>query len=459
MKMLAILKKDARRLWPQMLLFWLLLALSAWLDPVYSGRMFSADFAAITMALVLACGTLIVAAIQQEALPGDTQYWLTRPIDRRALWVEKAAFVFLAVNLPIVAGQVIIYIALGIPLGGHLGALLWRQVFFIAFLILPAAVLGAVTRNLGQVFLTTILIVAVNVGVLSANVIRFVIPVPIGVWGASLLNASLAAVGAAAVLWIQYARRSTAVARAVMLTTMLLMCLTTRMATPPVAEPGIVALELDAQPVATARPPAPLGSLEFPIRIDGIPAGVDITVDRMRAGIGEPGGATPGLLHSLTASIHDFSTGRGWLTIYNGQEQFEKYLNVPVNLYASLDLVLSTRGAALPRPGKAGVVVPAIGRCTEQDDTGVASVVCYSPFPRTALALQWTNGTRQWIVSLPPYANPLATPLGFRTLDRYTLSATDLAGARLVAGNIVARHSATIDFERIRLSNYLPHHR
>ncbi len=440
MKMLAILTKDVRHLWPRILLFWLLLVLSAWLDPAYSRLRLAENFGYLVFACVLACATLIVAVIQQEALSGDRQYWLTRPIDRRTLWVEKAAFVFLSVNLPVVAVQAITLAALGIPLGDHLGALLWRQIFFIAFLILPAAVLGAVTRDLGQAFLITVLIVA--------------IPVPIGVWEQSLLDASLAAVGAAAVFWLQYARRATAIARAVALATVLLMYVTALMFVPTVAERGRLTLSLDPQPAAAPTgPPAPPGSLEFPIRIEGVPTGVDITVDFMRAGIVEPGRATPVLWHDLTASIHDFSAGRGWLTVYKGMQEFgEAFLYEPVHLYASLDLVLSTRGADLPLPGKAGIVVPAIGRCTEEH----FDLVCYSPLPRTALALQSTNGVRQWII--PPSSvgsDSLANAFGFRALDRYTVRMPAFAGTRLVTGNIVARPSASLDFQPIRMLDYL----
>jgi hypothetical protein len=453
MKMLAILTKDVRHLWPRILLFWLLLVLSAWLDPASSRLRLAENFGYLAFACVLACATLILAVIQQEALPGDRQYWLTRPIDRRTLWVEKAAFVFLSVNLPVVAVQTITLAALGIPLGDHLGALVWRQMFFIAFLILPSAALGAVARNLGQAFLVAILSVAGGL-VFCAFLLPFVI-VPIGVWAHSLLDASLSAVGAAAVLWLQYARRATTVARAVVLAGASLLLLGTIARTPPAAALGTAVLTLDPQPGGVpAGPPASPGSLEFPIRIEGVPAGVDVTVEFMRAGIVEPGGATPVLSHDLTASIHDFSAGRGWLTVYKGMQEFGEAVYIPVHLHAWLHLVLSTRGAAFPRPGRAGTVVPAIGRCTEEH----FELVCYSPLPRTSLALQSTNGVRQWIVYPDPYFNPIAIPFGFRALDRFTLRTPAFAGARLVTGNIVARPSASLDFQRIRMSDYLPRH-
>jgi hypothetical protein len=457
MKILGILTKDVRHLWPRILLFWLLLVLSAWLDPIYSRLPLAENFDYVASAFVLACATLIVAVIQQEALPGDRQYWLTRPIDSRTLWVAKAAFVFLSVDLPVVAVQAITLAVLGIPPGDHLGALLWHQMFFIAFLILPAAVLGSVTRNLGQAFLIGFLImafiVAVLLGMALANLIGLVIPVPIGVW--ELLDASLAAVGAAAVLWLQYARRATAIAGAVALATILI-CFTALMFDPTAAEPRRLTLSLDPQPAAAPTgPPAPLGSLEFPIRIEGVPAGVDIAVDRMQAGISGPRDSRGELFKTLTASIHDFSAGRGWLTVHNGMQEFgEASLYDPVHLYASLDLVLSTRGADFPLPGKAGIVVPAIGRCTEED----LKLVCYSPLPRTTLAVQSTNGVRQWII-LPSSVGSLspANALGFRALDSYTVWMPAFAGARLVT-NIVARPSASLDFQPIRMSDYLPRH-
>ena len=105
-------------------------------------------------ALPLACWNLIIAVIHEEKLPGDRQYWLTRPYSWKDLLAAKALFVAAFINLPLFVWHVGAFAAVGVPLGEHLPALLWRQLFFSAFYILPVAALAAITRSLGQLILT-----------------------------------------------------------------------------------------------------------------------------------------------------------------------------------------------------------------------------------------------------------------------------------------------------------------
>ena len=86
-RVLAIFRKDARHLWPQILAFVALVLLAALLDPTYTQRQLSPAEQLIWTALPLACANLVIAAIHAECLPGDRQYWLTRPFSRAGLAV------------------------------------------------------------------------------------------------------------------------------------------------------------------------------------------------------------------------------------------------------------------------------------------------------------------------------------------------------------------------------------
>src|SRR6185369_6182270 len=99
------------------------------------------------------------------------------------------------------------------PLGEHFPALLWRQVFFTAFFILPVAALAAISRSIGQVILTAIL-VALPITLLQ----NFLLARLRIFWGdfAWTLTAAVAFIltlGTSGILAIQYARRRTVVAR------------------------------------------------------------------------------------------------------------------------------------------------------------------------------------------------------------------------------------------------------
>src|SRR6266567_1478675 len=211
-RIIAIFLKDARHLWPYITVFLTLMALAALLDPTYT-RSDSSSFTLLSSLLPLACWALTIVTIHEEKLPGDRQYWLTRPISWRDLMAAKALFVIAFINLPLLLSHLAVWFALGIPPLAHLPALLWKQVFFTAFYILPVAALAAITRNIGQVILSA-LVILVPVFLLA----QFLFARIRIVWGGSewLLTASVAAVlfcGIAAILVLQYSHRLTAVAR------------------------------------------------------------------------------------------------------------------------------------------------------------------------------------------------------------------------------------------------------
>src|SRR5579872_3063494 len=158
MNTLRIFQKDVRHLWPHIGSFLALMAAAAFLDPVYATTGISGAHDLLSgLVLKLACWNLLIAVIHEEKLPGDRQYWLTRPLSWRELLAAKVLFVVAFIQLPLFVYHAIVLMATGIPLGEHLGTLLWRQFFFAAFYILPVAAIAAITSSLGQVILTALL--------------------------------------------------------------------------------------------------------------------------------------------------------------------------------------------------------------------------------------------------------------------------------------------------------------
>src|ERR1035438_2012929 len=164
-RVLTIFMKDVRHLWPQVLVFLATAALAVVTDPALGVQRFR------YLALILepvACWVLIVGVIHEERLIGHEQYWLTRPYTWKNLVAAKALFLLVFVSLPIFVCQYIILVgANGSVPSSWLGALLWRQVFFAIFIILPAVAFAAVTANLAQVLLCVV--VGFSFFVVSSN--------------------------------------------------------------------------------------------------------------------------------------------------------------------------------------------------------------------------------------------------------------------------------------------------
>ena len=85
-EILHIFRKDTRRLRYEIAVVLALVALFAWTEPRTSSawdentRRINVLSGMLKLLLPLAWWYLIVAVIHQEALAGDRQYWLTRPI-------------------------------------------------------------------------------------------------------------------------------------------------------------------------------------------------------------------------------------------------------------------------------------------------------------------------------------------------------------------------------------------
>jgi hypothetical protein len=97
--------------------------------------------------LPLAWWILIARVIHAEPLPGDRQFWLTRPYSRKSLLAAKALFILVWVNLPKLVADIVIVGAGAFSLRAELPGLLWSQVLLTAVFVLPMAALAAITTG------------------------------------------------------------------------------------------------------------------------------------------------------------------------------------------------------------------------------------------------------------------------------------------------------------------------
>jgi len=98
---LHIFGKDVRYLWREICLVLALDAMFAWIE-THSPDPWWAE-----MLLTAAAGYLVARLIHAEAIPGDRQFWITRPYRWKSLLGAKLLFVLVFVNLPILIAQLL----------------------------------------------------------------------------------------------------------------------------------------------------------------------------------------------------------------------------------------------------------------------------------------------------------------------------------------------------------------
>jgi hypothetical protein len=152
---------------------------------------------------------LIERAIHDEALPGDRQFWTTRPYRWPSLLAAKALFIAVFANLPLLAAQIAILLANGFSLGPLIPALLWNQVILTAVVFLPMAAFAALTRGIVQLLLGSLALFIVAVATFGFE-FGFGNGWGPTTWIVEYAAGTVAALGALAVLLGQYWRRRTA---------------------------------------------------------------------------------------------------------------------------------------------------------------------------------------------------------------------------------------------------------
>jgi hypothetical protein len=348
----------------------------------------------------------------------------------------KGLFLVVFVNLPLLVCQLAILAALGIPPLAWLPALLWRQVFFTIFFVLPVAAAAAVTRNLGQVLLAGILLYVTFAAGLSLNALigdRYPDWGGLG-WIRDCLTALVVATGTAVALALQYSRRKTALARAALAGTMVLTMLVMtaprwggafaiqRLFSRERVGDTAVRISFDQSRAGTQpmqleiRGSDPTGvRLEIPIRVDDVPQGAMVGIDWTSVSIrSERGTWRSGWLNFH--ALHDLSRGAAWLTVYVDPDFYNASPDAAVELDATVDLTLSRRVRTMAvESGR--TLVPEIGICTIEPVVAHSISRCYSPYQRVSFELVLGGSTSPEETSLGrPYA-PFPTSAGFRPLD------------------------------------------
>jgi hypothetical protein len=165
---LHIFKKDVRRLWWAAAATLLILAELAKYDCWRSDWMAGVAEGWLNILLPLAWAALIGLTVEQDPIPGDRQFWITRPYSRGALLSAKILFALAFVHVPSFLADCVVLAARGFQPAAALGALLSKQVTLAAALTIPALALASLVRNFTQ-FMLALLSVAGAMVVLSGS--------------------------------------------------------------------------------------------------------------------------------------------------------------------------------------------------------------------------------------------------------------------------------------------------
>ncbi|HWG19629.1 MAG TPA: hypothetical protein VG225_03800 [Terracidiphilus sp.] len=151
MMLLHILLKDLRRHRWEILLFVAIVAAWAWQQThrFYWLEVHAKELLVIVMFVLWFF--LTIRGVQGESLVGDREFWPTRPYRTWQLFLAKAAFLVLCLNVPLFLAQLYLLAHAGIPLSPSLlPGLLFLQLEFAWCCTLPAAALAAVTDSIVQ---------------------------------------------------------------------------------------------------------------------------------------------------------------------------------------------------------------------------------------------------------------------------------------------------------------------
>lgn len=321
------------------------------------------------LALVATSVFLIGRLVLAEAIPGDQQFWITRPYRWQSLLGAKFLFIAIFVNLPVLLAHLFILAIDGFPLVQSLPGLLWEQVLLFIFLSLAFAAIATLNSGMAAFIFSQLIVLAAAAGIwemlpLSGPSLGGVAWVRESIASVALLAAGLP------VIFLQYKTRNTVMSRSVAIGgiaigAVLFAALPWRLALalqahlskePAVASSIQVALGDDNNggPLSFPGAPASKIALRLPILVQGIREGTELQPDALRVSLRGPDGYTENLSIGDCLELKRNTISTSAVTISAvcaaDPEFFKRERGQPVTVRGSLYLTLfgNARSQALP---------------------------------------------------------------------------------------------------------------
>jgi hypothetical protein len=407
---------------------------------------------------------LTAKVVQAEAIPGDRQFWLTRPYSWKSLLASKIAFLMVFISVPMMISDVIILRGEGFPVASNAVGIFWEMLLRLDVFVLSAMALASLTRGLAGFMITGLL-----AGIAAMFDFGFVSGRGIDGWSGYgwTLIATGAALAPAAIL-LQYARRKK-VALTLVICALLLPVVGFRFEwafrapdTAMEASAGGPALqfELDSHSVRSFVSRAELKPLEvlvaLPIEIVGIPDGLRATSKSafvtLSSTSGEwTGGVSESGMVSPDRSLPDARFY--WMEIKVPRDFYDQVTREKLawDVHASADLVLyrNLRSTAV---GESEVTVPGVGYCS----TEWRLLRCRSALRHPSISIKVYDSAGSLMPDLPFNAerSPFPAELGISPIV-YTAAPFNVTEVELVTGEPVFHLRRVFDLSPIRLEDYV----
>jgi len=453
---LRIFRKDARHLWPAVVLLLAVTAFEGYLNAQVPAE--NPWQATIGGLWIVVCVFVCASAVLEESLPSHEQYWLTRPYRRRDLLAAKVMFALVFAAAPQIVAQTIALLANGVSPVRHAGVLAITAFGFSMAVALCSMAVAAVCESLMQ-FVWAALAAGLGFAVLLI-VTRSSVSV-VESYEAWVCNAAIAFVVlpiVVAVLFWQYHVRRTNWARGILAAAIALSAVASAQASfhrtfavqgmlsPRQRDSAGVTIEFEpGRALPAMRDDVFAGRalrVVLPVRVAGIPADTRLVAERIATTIEDQN--VSGQLEQLQ--------GVWWIM-----------LRVPPGFTQSARHLRSTAALRLLGNPQSGILQPR-GR-TRGLPRGAVCSAGPGMIPRSAQAFC------AWPGKAPPYglawvAGPsfesLLTPVGTtfpvsgaiweRSAAAFSQDSGEL---RLVVWDAVANFERELDIPQIRLSDYV----
>jgi hypothetical protein len=247
--------------------------------------------------LVLAAAFLISRVVHAEPIPGDSQFWITRPYERKSLLASKVLFIAAFVSFPILAAQLYILGRAHFSILHNFAGLLLSDVVLF-FTWLSIAALAAVTASTSQFSSSVFAILG------SFVLLRYLTlvhgndsewPGPFE-WTRTWICVAAIAGIAVAVLYAQYLKRATVLSRTLAVSAAA-MVVAIYALLPPAWAMNADSRHGEATPLQVSMAPRAkhfsategIGG-NLTLRVSGVPDGDDLRIEAVTIDLAAPGG-------------------------------------------------------------------------------------------------------------------------------------------------------------------------
>ncbi|MFN0105044.1 MAG: hypothetical protein ACKV2U_23540 [Bryobacteraceae bacterium] len=401
-----ILRKDFRHTWIYVAAATVLLILWAWSFNGFLAVHRGGFLGPVDGVLILAWALFCAVLMHGERLPGERQYWLTRPIRWQNLLQAKTLLLLAAVVAPVALVHSWVIVSRGFPLLENLGGIVWNALLLGMACLVPVAVVASISRNLQQLILWAL---GISAGALALR--QFLVGFPQEMrWVPNAVTIALGVLaGAAIVIW-QYATRRTVSGRVVVVAYFLLLATidfwpvsiwyaVQRAASPTRVDDSVARLKVDEGQLVWHRfrigdGRAQRSYLYIPLRVEGLPEGWSVELNGWGAVYVEAGIENDRYATGTHRALLEGEGAARSISLAISPDFAERHPYDPMDISISAELTVYEAPRHFSMSVDEEATIPGIGRCRSQV-VGFLSIDCQSVFEgRLRVAGQWATGTQ-----------------------------------------------------------------